>query len=75
LCESQDGLGVSVTVLVIPNLVIAVAGNGIHVVEGILVPLAPPPLFSFFPDGFSSFVAMSVSCHNKIQCTKITPGV
>jgi len=47
LCESQDGLGVSVTVLVIPNLVIAVAGNGIHVVEGILVPLAPPP--PFFP--------------------------
>jgi len=71
LCESQDSLGASITVLVILNLVIAVAGIGMHVVEGILVPLPPSPL----PDGFSSFVAMNVSCHNKIQCTKITPGV
>lgn len=72
MCESQDGLGASVTVLVIPNLIIAVAGNGMHGVEGILVPLPP---FSPLPDGLSSFVAMSVSCHNKIWCTKITPGV
>jgi len=55
LCESQDGLGVSVTVLVIPNLVIAVAGNGIHVVEGILVPLAPPPSFFLLPRWFFQF--------------------
>jgi hypothetical protein len=34
---------VRVTVLVTLNLVIAVAGNGMHVVEGILVPLPPLP--------------------------------
>jgi len=43
LCESQDGLGASVTVLVIPNFVITVAGNGMCGVEGILIPLLPSP--------------------------------
>jgi len=51
---------VHVTVLVILNLVIAVAGNGMHVVEGILVPLLP---LSPLPDGFSIFVALSVSLY------------
>jgi len=61
MCESQDGPGASLTVLVILNHVVAVAGNGMQVVEGI-VPL--PPFFLSLPDGLSSFVAMSVSCHN-----------
>jgi hypothetical protein len=74
LCESQDGPDASVTVLVILNLVIAVTGKGMHVVEGILVPPPPPPL-SPLQGGLSSFLAMSVSCRTKIQYTKITPGV
>lgn len=61
MCESQDGPGASLTVSVILNHAIAVAGNGMQVVES-TIPL--PPFFLPLPDGLSSFVAMSVSCHN-----------
>lgn len=62
MCESQDGPGASLTLLVILNHVIAVAGNGMQVVEGIAVCLRT--FFLSLPDGLFSFVAVSVLCHN-----------
>jgi hypothetical protein len=67
LCESQDGLCASVIVLDILNLVITVAGNGMHVVEGSLVPV--------FPDGLATCLDVSASGHTEVLYAKITPGI
>jgi hypothetical protein len=68
MCEYQDGLDTSITVLVILNLVIAVAVYEMHVVEGSLV--------SVFSRWFIQFcLDISASYHTKVLYTKLTPGV
>lgn len=53
--ESQDCLGLSIVVLVVPCLVFHSVSSGMPIVEG--------GFFLFFPNGFSKFVHI-IECLN-----------